>query len=174
MAGQIIERGERKYLVRMYLGRDESGKRKHHSKTVKGSRRDAERYLTQILREKDEGVFVKPSKQTVNQYLDEWLDTSCRPRVRERTYEDYAKILDRYVRPSLGMRKLAKLTPMEIQRLYNELGEQGLSPRSVRLVHAVLNSALVQAAKWRVIPQNPAELVDLPKQQHREIDGILG
>jgi hypothetical protein len=41
-AGQIIPRGERTWLVRVFMGRDsESGKRKYVNKTIHGTLRDA-------------------------------------------------------------------------------------------------------------------------------------
>jgi hypothetical protein len=45
--GQIIARGERRWLVRVYLGRDsEMRKRTYHNQTVYGSLRNAQAYLT--------------------------------------------------------------------------------------------------------------------------------
>ena len=45
--GQIIARGERRWLVRVYLGRDrETRKRTYHNRTVYGSLRNAQAYLT--------------------------------------------------------------------------------------------------------------------------------
>jgi integrase len=46
---------------------------------------------------------------------------------------------------------------------------RGLSARTVRYLHAVLNSALKQAVKWGMLARNPAEAVDLPKQERREM-----
>ena len=49
MAGQLINRGDRKWLVRIYLGRDVvTGKRKYHNKTVYGTKRDAQKYLNGV------------------------------------------------------------------------------------------------------------------------------
>ncbi len=57
MAGQIIRRGDRKWLVRIYLG---TGKRRYHNHTVRGSKKDAERYRTAALRSRD----LAPAKLT--------------------------------------------------------------------------------------------------------------
>jgi integrase len=46
---------------------------------------------------------------------------------------------------------------------------KGLSARTVRYVHAVLSSALKHAVKWGMLSMNPATLVDLPKQERREM-----
>ena|GEM_PF-3857345 len=43
--------------------------------------------------------------------------------------------------------------------------EAGLSPRIVRQTHAVLRNALKHAAKWQLLPKNPAEYVDLPQAE---------
>jgi integrase len=47
--------------------------------------------------------------------------------------------------------------------------EAGLSARTVRYTHAVLSSALKQAVKWRMISQNPASYVDLPRLKKTEM-----
>ena len=52
--GQIIARGERRWLVRVYLGRDrETRKRTYHNRTIYGSLRHAQAYLTRRLHERD-------------------------------------------------------------------------------------------------------------------------
>ena len=88
MAGQLINRGERKWLVRIYLGRDVvTGKRKYHNKTVYGTKRDAQKYLNGVLREIDLGRFVEPQKMPLNAFLDKWLKDAVKPRVRDVTYQ---------------------------------------------------------------------------------------
>lgn len=45
--GQIITGGERRWLVRIYLGRDrETRKRRYHNRTIYGSLGYAQAYLT--------------------------------------------------------------------------------------------------------------------------------
>jgi hypothetical protein len=51
-----IPRGDRRWLIRVYLGRDqETNKRKNHNRTIHGSMREAQAYLTSRLRERDWG-----------------------------------------------------------------------------------------------------------------------
>jgi integrase len=170
MAGQIIPRGERSWLVRVFAGRDsETGKRQYQSKTIHGTKKDAQRYLTESLRDRDMGIVVEPETAGLGRYLDKWLETSAKPRLRAKTLEDYRQLLARYVRPELGGRPLAKIRPLEIQALYQGMQDRGLSARTVRYTHAVLHSALSQAVKWRMLAQNPAENVDLPRQQRTEM-----
>ncbi|NPV52647.1 MAG: site-specific integrase [Firmicutes bacterium] len=169
MAGQIIQRGDNIFLVRVFLGRDEGGNRRYHNKTIHGTKKDAQKYLTAVLRERDLGNFVEPTKATVGEYLSDWMKDIAIPRLRTRTAMEYEGLLKRYVYPTLGQRKLMQLTPQEIQKLYNDMLERGLSARTVRFTHAVLRSALNQAVKWGMIPKNPALLVDLPRQERKEM-----
>ncbi len=152
------------------MGRDsESGKRKYVNKTIHGTLRDAQAYLSRSQRDRDLGVFFEPSRVSLDGYLDKWLETAAKPKLRAKTHRDYEALLRRYVRPALGSRPAAKIEPLEIQGLYADMQECGLSARTVRFTHAVLRSALQQAVKWKLIPQNPALSVDLPKQAKGEI-----
>ncbi len=105
--GQIIARGDRRWLIRVYLGREqETNKRKYHNRTIQGPMREAQAYLTRRLRERDLGRDLEGAKITLNEYLDRWLEIAVKPRVREKTCQDYEGMLRRYVRPSLGERLL--------------------------------------------------------------------
>src|SRR6266478_7406381 len=97
------------------------------------------------------------------------LETAAKPKLRAKTHRDYEALLRRYARPALGSRPVSKIEPLEIQGLYADMQERGLSARSVRFTHAVVASALQKAVKWKLIPQNPALSVDLPKQAKGEI-----
>ena len=48
----------------------------------------------------------------------------------------------------------------------------GLSPKSVRLVHAVLHRAFKQAVRWRLINVNPADAVDAPRAERKEFHAL--
>lgn len=173
MAGQIIKRGERNFVVRIYMGRDDSGKRRYLNRSIKGTRKDAQKYLNNALRDKDLGVFVEPASTTVDAYLDKWLSSVVRARVREATFDDYEYLLNRFVRPAFGNRKLSDVRPLDVQKLYGEMtNDKGLSARSVRMVHAVLSSAMKQAVKWNMLSRNPCDSAELPRMVRREMQAL--
>jgi integrase len=168
--GQIIARGDRRWLIRVYLGRDhETNKRKYHNRTIRGSMREAQAYLTKRLRERDLGRDLEGARITLNEYLDRWIQTAVKPRVREKTCQDYEGMLRRYVRPNLGDRLLTALRPLDLQTAYQEMMEGGLSARTVRYTHAVLRSAMRQALNWRLLLESPDVGVKLPQQFRREM-----
>jgi integrase len=103
---------------RVFLGRDESGKRTYLNKTVHGNKKAAEEWLTKALRDKDLGIAIEPAEDTLNEFLDKWLEEAAKTKVRAKTFAGYQDMLRRYIRPELGSRPLAKLGPMEIQTVY--------------------------------------------------------
>ncbi|MDQ3747845.1 MAG: site-specific integrase [Acidobacteriota bacterium] len=168
MIGQINKRGE-SWTVRIFLGRDANGKRKYFNKTIHGTKKDAQKYLTAKLREKDLGVFIEPASMSLNEYLDKWLNESAKPRLAESTFESYRYLSNLYIRGQLGNRKLSDIKPFDVQKLYNSMSEQGLTARTVRYVHAILTSAFSQAIKWQMLVVNPCNAVILPKLQKNEM-----
>src|SRR5271169_6444140 len=125
--------------------------------------------LNKILRERDLGRQVDCADITLNEYLDQWLETAAKPRLREKSYRSYESLLRRYVRPSLGPRSLAAICPLDIQAVYQEMIERGLSARTVRYTHSVLRSSMRQAIRWRVLAEDPTNGAQLPRQRRREL-----
>jgi hypothetical protein len=54
--GQIERRGERRFLIRWFQGRDTSGKRRYGSKMVHGTKREAASALRDVLLRQEFGV----------------------------------------------------------------------------------------------------------------------
>lgn len=166
--GQVIKRGENSWLLRIYLGEDSNGKRRYANKTVRGTKRDAQKWLNSALRDQDLGIFVEPAAITLNEYLDKWLEAVARPRVSQRTADGYAGLLERYIRPAIGHKRLESLQPLDIQKVYGEMQARKLSARVVRHTHSALHNALKQAVKWDMIIRNPSDLAELPKVPYKE------
>jgi integrase len=163
--GQIVRRGARTWLVRVYHGRDsETKKRKYLNQTVYGGLRDAQAHLNKMLNERDRGRNLDSSKETLNEFLDRWLQLCAKPRLRAKSFRDYEGLLRRYVRPVLGAKALATVSALVIQALNRDLLDRNLSARSIRYTHAVFRSALKQAVRWNLVLGNPADAVDLPSR----------
>ena len=69
--GQIIPRGDHRWLVRVFLGRDpETRRRIYSNRTLRGSFRATQQYLNARLAECDRGRELAREDLTLNQYLD--------------------------------------------------------------------------------------------------------
>lgn len=169
MAGQIIKRGDNSWTVRIFLGRDANGKRNYFNQTVRGTKKDAQKFLTAKLREKDLGVLIEPAAMPLREYLTRWLDEVAKPRLRARTHEQYTWLVKGYIEKALGTRRLSDVQPYDVQKFYSDLQKQGLSGRTVRYTHNVLSSALKQAVRWKMISSNPCDHCDLPRHEKKEM-----
>jgi integrase len=149
--GQLIKRGD-KWLIRIYLG-EVAGKRRYWNKTVHGGKRHAEKVLSKELAARDRGELAVRSRETLDGFLDAWLEGL---NVRPQTAAAYAYALKQYVRPHLGAVRVRDVSALEIAALYGRLAKQGLSPRTVRSVHEVLKNALEGAVDAKLLTANPA------------------
>lgn len=145
----------------------EKGTGKQKSMTIAGTKRDAERRMTEIQRSLDSGTYTSPTNKTVGEFLLEWLDLTWNT-VGITSQARYRRIVNRYWIPTMGGVKLDTLRPADIEKQYSLWVSSGLSPATVKLHHAILHKALESAVKWEVIPKNPARYVDLPQQKRPE------
>ncbi len=119
--------------------------------------------------ESKSGVVQRSRSLTLAEYFDQWLKSAVRPRVAPRTLHDYEKHFERYVKPELGEVLLCDIQPLHVQSVYSKMQDANLAPKTVRHAHQVLNGALRQAVRWRMIKYNPADGAQLPKQKRRTI-----
>jgi integrase len=165
-SGEIIARSPDSWLIRLYQGRDPATRRRRYlNKTVRGDRPAAEAELAGLLAQ----IPSRPrASSKLDEYVDWWLYAAVDGRLRSKTARDYRKMLDRYVRPELGRIRLDRLQPLDIQSLLVGMTSRGLSPRTVRYTHAVLHSALGQARRWKLLTENPAIEMPLPRAERNE------
>jgi integrase len=92
--------------------------------------------------------------------------------VRPATFASYEGIVRIHLIPLLGRVPLTKLTPQHVQDLINRKLGEGLSPRRVEYIRAVLRHALNLAMRWGLVARNVATLVQGPRAQRAEIDPL--
>ena len=103
----------------------------------------------------------------------------CSGEVSPKSHERYSEIAQNFLMPALGNLPLTKLSPSHIQQAYNEWAtggrrdgkDGGLSPRTRRHMHRILNSALARAVEQQLLARNPADAFKkrLPKVERREM-----
>ncbi len=174
MRGSLLKRGETWSYV-LYLGRGPDGKKQQ--KWVGGfrTRREAEAALTEALERVRTGTWADPGRQTVGEYLEDWL-TAVRPSLRSSTATSYEHTLRKWVVPWIGHLRLGALSSAKLSALYGELlrsgrhdGKGGLSARSVAYTHRIVTHALKDAVSWGLLARNPAAHVDPPRVARPEM-----
>jgi integrase len=175
MRGHIRRRGE-SWEIRYDL--PATGGRRVATCTVRGDRKDAEKELRRLLRTLDTGEHVDPTRLSVKQWLEQWLET-VRTEVSPKTHERYGEIARNFLVPALGNYALTKLVPSHIQNAYNRWaiggrldGKPGaLAPQTRRHIHRILRTALARAVEQQLLARNPADVFKkrLPKVERREL-----
>ncbi|MBA2641801.1 MAG: hypothetical protein H0U82_02580, partial [Actinobacteria bacterium] len=169
MRGHITQRRPGVWRIVVSDGFDDAGKRRQVTRTVTGSKRDAQRELTRLLRERDEGKLAD-GRQPLERYLiDEWLPgvaalskrgRPLAPTTRQR-YRDAVGHVSRVI----GRVRLMDLRTSHVEKLRDRLLAEGkLAPQSVADVLRVLSQALSRAEAKGYVGKNvaSARLVDRP------------
>ena len=170
MRGNIRQRAKNSWTITIELPRDEvSNKRRQKFFTVRGSKKDAEKFLTEKLRELDTGILIDTTKIKFGEYLDFWKEKTFN-NLEVTTEEGYIQKIDKHIKPYLGNIVLENLKPLHLQNFYSEKlkngrldGKGGLSERTVLALHRIIHSTLEQAVKWQFIARNVADAVEPPK-----------
>jgi integrase len=177
MTGHIRRRGKKSWELKFDAGMDPAtGKRKTRFASFKGTKRDAEIKLANLIAEASKGESVDPSKITVAEYVRGWLDSAD---VAPKTLERYKQLAEQQIIPHLGATLLQKLRPAQVQAWHGILTRAGgkggkpLAARTVGHAHRVLHTALARATAAEVVSRNVASVISPPKVEGEEIE-ILG
>ena len=144
MRGTITKRGKNSWQVKFDLSRQE-GKRRQRYSTVKGTYKDAQKKLTELLGAADAGTLPDPSVATVAGYVRDWLDSAHEQ--SPKTLERYRELAERQIIPHLGSDRLQRLKPEQITKWHSALLAEGLWARTVGHAHRVLRLVLQCAVK---------------------------
>ncbi len=154
------------YMARYTVQTPEGPKRK----TIYGKKRqDVAGKLAKVLADRADGIVYNDENLTLGEYLDRWLRDLVRGSVRESTFDRDSYLVCAHIKPNLGGVKLKKLTAFDVQGLYRDRMDYGLSASTVNKVHSVLHKALARAVRWSLIPRNVTESVKAPRPAPEEM-----
>jgi integrase len=172
MRGTIVRRGKSSWRLKFDTGRDPAtGQRETRYHTVRGTKRDAQAKLAELLAAVGQGSYVEPSKATVAEFVparvDQWEAAGD---ISARTAQRYRQLVENQIVPHLGTKLLQKLRPLDIEEWHTTLrnggrvrGNGGVAARTVGHAHRVLSKALADAAKNELVGRNVARLEPPPK-----------
>ena len=176
MSGHIRRRGESSWEIKFDTGRDPlTGKREIRYEFFKGTKKEAQAKLTELLSESARGVLVDPTKETLAEFIERWGRDWASINTSAKTSERYRQLLELHVVPHTGAVLVQKLRATHLNELYAKLlragGHEGgpLAPRTVGHVHRVLHRALGHAVTWGIVTTNVAALISPPPVPDSEI-----
>ncbi len=159
--------------------KDENGEYKQILRRGFKTKTEVKNAMAKVMNEVNERTFIQPSNTIYADFMADWLE-DMKPKVKLRTWENYKRLVDKHILPSrknskgktvgLGRLALEKITPRHVQDLYNYLTDSGdLVDENIQKCHTLINKSLRQAKLWKLIRDNPAELVERPTVQKKEM-----
>ena len=145
---------------------------------VSGFLTKAEAKADRVVKETlaSEGRYLKPTKLTVEEHFEEWLDLRIKTKnVKASTIAQHRYLLDKYILPKFGSKALKDLSPELIEKTLLDLAVSGkrdgsaLSKSSIRLIALTLSQGLDRAVKNRKILTNPMSAVEIPKGSTKKV-----
>lgn len=153
-----------------------TGKRKRYYKTVKGSKKQAEKAMREFITEIENKTFTKDSKLTVKDFMYQWLDLYVKNQLSPTTVQHYIDQTEKYIIPKFGSLYLQQLRNIDIQKWIFSLQQKSpltgkpLAPKTIKNIVLNLSAAMKKAVMLELISKNPCENLTLPKLQRFQPD----
>ena len=142
------------------------GKRKYINKSgfkTKGEAQEAGNIAyTEYI---NAGVPFKECKMSYSDYLDYWLDNYCRTNLKYSTIQAYTTLINKYIKPKIGMYRLSTITSVRLNIFISDLVEEYKFSRSYfkNILKVVKGSFRDACDIYGMIKYNPALTIRLPR-----------
>ena len=179
--GNIRKRKDGRWEGRYTAGYDPDTGKRIIKNALGKTQAEVKEKLAQAMESIKDLDIVRMDDYTVGTWLTSWYNLYAKPNVRVSTAEYYRRSIELHVNPRIGDIKLTKLTGRDLQKLYQDLRENGrlreeqkektlgLSASTVRGIHLMLHNALDRAVKERLIQRNPTDGCIAPKLEKKEM-----
>jgi integrase len=178
MKGHIQQRGKNSFRLKFDAGRgEETGERKTQFHTFRGTKRQAQIKLAELITAVDQSKYVETNKIAVAEFVrarvNHWESAGD---ISARTAARYRELVENQIVPHIGAKLLQKLRTLDIEEWHTTLrtsgganGKGGLSPRTIGHAHRVLGNALRDAAKNELVVKNVVASQSAPKVDDGEM-----
>lgn len=117
--------------------------------------------LAEKLAAAKRGEDLVSGAMTVSAWYKQWIDLYKKPKgLTEKSLKMYDEKFNGYIRPAIGHMKLKDVKDVHLQRILNS--QAGRSASHVKKIRMVLQEMFKRARQSRLIPYDPAELLELP------------
>ncbi len=179
MAGSIEKRGKDSYRLVCTNGYDLNGNIIKHTKTIHGTKKDAQIELAKFVADVQNGLIIEGKSLKFSEFTEIWKRDYGSKKLAPSTYKRYCRMLETRILPYFGHFYINKIKPTDIMQFYDLLskdtqlvrmksnnGKKTLKPLSGKTIlehHRLLRAMLHKAVYWQLIVSNPAERVQPTK-----------
>lgn len=140
------------------------------------SKKEAEAHKRQTLTQRDSGVSVSTTNQTVADFFPDCLETHIRLKeLRPQTAEDYRHHLHTYITPKLGTVRMKDCSAIVLNKFINDLQgvrnkvNQPLSRSVVEKITYILKIGFKGAKVSGVIIFDPSKEISIPRSSSKKV-----
>lgn len=167
MKGYFRKRGNL-WSFTVDVGRKTDGSRNQKTKGGFKTKKEAEQACAELITQLSKGDYLEPSKKTVQEAMEAWLESILKSTLRISTFDNYSKAIRKRIIPALGKLKLKDVNPDHIQSFYVSLNREGLSPEYIRYLHSILKSFFKYQVRLQNITKNVVEIAIPPRIGRKE------
>ena len=163
----IRERRPGVWEVRVFAGRDTSGRPVQTSRTVRGTKRDAMRLAASF----DSRPATHAAGRTVADILNAWVEVNQEVWA-ESSRRDQEGRVRKVLADPIALVPLSRLGVADVEQWHARMRRAEVGELSIRNRHGVLRAALAQAVRWEWIGTNPAAAARLRQPKRVPRDGM--
>ena len=165
---QIRQRKDGRWEARITVGRNPSTGKQIQKSIYGKTQAEVSKKLRELCKEVDDGIYKEPVKYTVKDWAEIWLNEYT-GNLKPLTVKQYTTYINNRIVKNMGSVKLTRLDTPIIQRFYNQLTKEGLSPVTIKNIHSILHSMLETAVEVGYMRTNPSNICKLPKSEKKQI-----
>ncbi len=187
--GSLRKRNDGRWEGIYYTGEIKDGKRVRKSVFAK-SQAECKEKLKKAIDENEQAqqilnrcAYLNSSEPTMREWYGIWLESFCKPTVKEHTVLGYQFLFETYILPRIGGMKLNQISTVVCQQVLTDLFQDGrtrgrstrgngLSAKTVKDINIALKACLQKAVDEEIIQKNPAVKVQLPKEEKKEMQTL--
>lgn len=112
------------------------------------------------------------ASMTVEQWMTYWLNNDARQNVRPKTRDNYETVARLHIIPTIGPKKLDKLTVPDIRSVHQRMTSAGMSSTYALNAHRVMSRAFKVAVREGRMGRNPAAMMDAPRKAAAPLEAL--
>ena len=180
--GSIRKRKDGRWEGRYTIGKNPETGKTIYKNVLGKTQAEVKEKLSAAIAESSKLDLLRAEQYTVAAWLEYWLETYGKVKMRPSTYSSYTSNLRIHIKPNIGDISLSKLKSADIQKFYVKLLSEGrvqriesknkpkgLKPKTVKNIHVFLSTAMDKAVVEKLISDNPVKYCVLPQQEHEEM-----
>ncbi len=176
----IIKRKKAYSLVYNYT--DEKGETKQKWETWH-THKEALKRKAEVENEIVQGIFLPPTKQTIEDFMYEFVSLYGEKKWSVSTYDSNCGLIANYINPIIGKTPVQDMTPRVADKYIQTLQKTPpvvkrnkkaattyVTPQVIEKIVKLLRCAFKQAIRWEMVSRNPFDNAVLPRTEYKKRD----